>query len=230
MQEQRIIVYLISKIKPNDAELKAHEFNVKEFCQVCGLDYDSGSCYQNVKETIRKLSTKNNWIKSVDENGKQREDLFFWITKASIFKDDGTIIMKLHESVEPYLVQLKKNFTQFGLIYTLGMNSRYSIRLYEILKSYENIHNKGFHLSELKELLMCENNASYENFAHFKIKVLDVAISEINNLTDIYVEYTTGKTGKKVTYIDFTIKSKKSNAEKLLAATRVEKILDSPKK
>jgi len=226
VQEQKIILFLISKIKPTDTEIKEQEFNIKEFCQVCGIEYDGGNNYYNLKKTIKNLADKSAWIRV----SEKQEKLFRWIEAASVImeKDDGIVKLKLYEYLKPYILELREQFTQYGLIYILAMKSQYSIRIYELLKSYENIHRKGFGVDELKKMLMCEQ-ASYENFTNFKIKVLDIAVSEINNLTDIYVEYTTAKTGKKVTYIEFMIKSKKSNAEKLLAAARATAKLDSPK-
>lgn len=221
MQEQKIVLFLISKIKPTDTEIKEQEFDIKEFCQICGIDDDNGKNYQDLKESIRGLSTKNNWIK-IDE---KTERLFFWISDAIIIRDDGIIKLKLHESIKPYIIQLREKFTQCGLIYTLGMRSQYSIRIYELLKSYENLHRKSFTVEELKKMLMCEN-ASYDNFNNFKVKVLDIALQEINQLTDINVEFITAKTGKKITHIEFIIKAKNTNTERLLALARIEQLLD----
>ena len=37
MQEQKIVLYLISKIKPGDTELTDYKFDVAEFCEICGI-------------------------------------------------------------------------------------------------------------------------------------------------------------------------------------------------
>ena len=225
MQEQKIILYLISKIKPNDTEIKEQTFNIKEFCKVCGIDDDNGKNYQDLKNTIQDLSTKNSWIR-IDE---KTEKLFFWITDATIIKDDGIVKIKLHEGLTPYLLQLREKFTQYGLIYELPMRSQYSMRIYELLKSYENIHKKTFTVEELKKKLMCDNK-SYENFSNFKAKVLDIALKEINALTDIDAEFTTHKTGRKTTHIEFIIKSKKDTVERMKTFIKIEKLLDGSKK
>jgi hypothetical protein len=47
-QEQKIILYLITKIKPEDSVLKLYEFNIQEFCEVCGIDMESGQNYANL--------------------------------------------------------------------------------------------------------------------------------------------------------------------------------------
>ena len=42
LQEQKIILYLISHITPYDKEFKLYEFNIQDFCKVCGIDADGG--------------------------------------------------------------------------------------------------------------------------------------------------------------------------------------------
>jgi len=38
VQEQKIILYLISKLKPDDDKSKTIKFEIKEFCSVCGIN------------------------------------------------------------------------------------------------------------------------------------------------------------------------------------------------
>ena len=221
MQEQKVILYLISRIKPEDNDIKKQTFNIKEFCQICGINDHNGKNYADMKKAIQNLHDKSLWIQ-VDE---KTEILFSWISSAAVIKDDGIVDIYLNEAMKPYLLQLRERFTQYELIYTLGMKSQYSIRIYELLKSYENMHRKIFAIDDLKKMLMCEKE-SYSNFNNFKTYVLDIAMREINALTDISVEYETEKKGKKITQIEFIIKSKKEITERLKAFSEIEKILD----
>jgi plasmid replication initiation protein len=43
----------------------------------------------------------------------------------------------------------------------------------------------------------------YPKFADFKKRVLDAAVKELNNKTNLVIEYQTMKTGKKITAIKF---------------------------
>ena len=58
------------------------------------------------------------------------------------------------------------------------MKSRYSITLYELLRSYANIETYTFDVEELKVFLGAEK---YERWADFQRKVLDIAMREIND-------------------------------------------------
>jgi len=217
-QEQKIILYLITKIKPEDTELMLYEFSIKDFCEVCGIN-TSGKNYLDLKKTIKELSDKSIWVKL--ENGK--ETLLRWIERPYIDENSGTIEIKLDELMRPYLLQLKEHFTAYSIYYTLAMKSKYSIRIYELLKSYENLTEHTFGIDDLKKMLFAEK---YEIYKDFRIKVLDVAVREINDYSDISVAYTTEKENRKVNRIRFKIKPKKDEKERMETIKKIEKILN----
>jgi plasmid replication initiation protein len=219
LQEQKIILYLISKIKPGDDDFIHQTFSVVDFCMNCGIDHDSGGNYKAIKDTIKALSDKSVWLTL--ESGT--ETLVRWINKAWINKNSGLIKMRLDDDMKPYLLQLSANFTQYELLYTLAMRSQYSVRLYELLKSYEYKHTWTFDIDELKRLLSAEN---YTLFGDFKRKVLDISMREINDLSDIVVSYEIIKEVRKFVKIKFTIKIKKDTDERIKTLVRIGKAID----
>lgn len=219
LQEQKIILYLISKIKPSDDNFIYQDFSITDFCKVCGIDYKSGKNYKHVKDTIKALSDKSVWL--IHDAGA--ETLVRWINKAWVNKKSGIIKLRLDDDMKPYLLQLQERFTSYELYYTLAMRSQYSIRLYEILKSYEYRRRKDFEIDELKRILFADN---YTRYPDFKRKVIDIAIREINDLSDINVTYEVIKTGRKVSKIEFFIKLKKDIDERMQTWTRIEEILN----
>ena len=56
LQEQKIILYLISQITPYDEEFKNYEFSIPEFCKICGIDHTSGGNYADLKPRLNKRS------------------------------------------------------------------------------------------------------------------------------------------------------------------------------
>jgi len=197
-QEQKIILYLVSKIKPNDTELSLYDFDIIDFCKVCDIDYDNGKNYKNIKQTIQRLSDKSIWI--THDNGN--EVLYRWIDYAEIFKSTGRIKLKIHDLMKPFLLQLANNYTQYTLYYVLAMRGQYSIKLYELLKSYQYKHRCEFELDDFKRRLGAEK---YERHADFMRFVLTPALTEIENLSDIRVSYDLYKTGRKFSRIVFMI-------------------------
>ncbi|MFV0364872.1 MAG: replication initiation protein [Suipraeoptans sp.] len=213
--EQKIVMYLFSKIKPEDTDLTEYCFEIKNFCDVCGIDYNNGGNYKHVKAVIKGLRDKSFWIE--EEDGT--ESLCSWIRKASVNKGTGKGIMKLDETILKHAIGLiqKGNFTQFMMIYTLPMKGQYSRHFYEILKSRENEINKYnkefvvYEVTELQRILMADN---YKKYNDFKKYVLNYALEEINEYSDLQVSFEeirikTGKRGNQpIGSLKFFIKSR----------------------
>jgi len=201
LQEQKIILYMISKIKPNDGDFTEQIFSISEFCQIIGLDDDNGGNYAYTKKTLKSLSDKSIWV-TLDDGS---ETIFRWLNDVTISKRSGLIRLKHHEKLKSYLLDLHENFTQYNLIYTLAMRSQYSIRLYELLKSYQYQKYVIFDLDELKKLLFAEN---YKLGNDFKKRVIEPATNEICKLADIWVTYDLIKNGRKFSEVRFDIHAK----------------------
>jgi len=217
-QEQKIILYLISKIKSGDDALYTSEFGITEFCRVCGLDTKSGKNHKDVKDAVKALADKSIWVTL--ENGK--ETIFRWLDKPLIDNQTGTIQVKFDDLLRPYLLQLKNNFTQFELLYTLAMKSQYSIRLYELLKSYLYKQTVEFSIDELKKVLSA---TCYVRYPDFRRNVIDIAVKEISALSDINAAYEALKAGRRYVGIQFTMSLKKDLDERFVTWKRIQDII-----
>ena len=202
-QQQKIVLFIISQIEKNDEEFKLYEFKITEFCGICGIE-PKGDIYTMLKAQIKAISDKSLWIEN--ENGQ--ETLIRWIEKPYIDKRSGIIKIKLDEDMKPYLLQLKEKFTEYELIYTLNFKSKYSIRLYEYLKSihYKKLetYTKTISINEFQKLL----DSNYDNFKDFHSRVIKTAQREINQNSDIIFDYEILKNGKKAEAIKITIQTK----------------------
>ncbi len=201
LQQQKIILYLISKIQPTDTEFHEYKFEIKSFCKACGIDYDSGALYSEIKEAIKGIADKSLWVKL--ESG--RETLLRWIQKASI--ENGELTIRLDNDMKPYLLQLQKNYTQYDLIFTLTFKSKYSVRLYELIKSIHYDESQPYSRTySVDELIKLLNAEKYSNFSDFRKRALDPAINEINSISDKTVSYEIAeKSGKKITHLTLYI-------------------------
>jgi plasmid replication initiation protein len=221
MQEQKIILYLISKINPEDSEFKLYEFKIREFCEVCGIESESGKNYSMLKNTIINLINKGFWVETNGEYVSMN-----WIEKARINPKSGTIKIRLDDDMKPYLLELKEKFTIYSLYFTLAMKSKYSLRIYELLKSYQNLGKCEFKIDQLKNILYADN---YKLFSDFKRYVIDIAVREINNYGDISTSYELERQGRKVHKIKFTIQPKYAMDidESIRTWKSIEKILNN---
>ena len=190
--EQKTIAFICSMIKPVEVLDKInsvpyqleYEFDIRKYCQICNID-----------------------------DKPDEEVLCRWLAKVRTNKRSGIAHIKLDEDLVPYLFDLKNRFTSYGLRNILCMKSQYSIRLYELLKSYKIQVTKTFTIEEFKKLLMIEDIKSYNRFPDLRRKVLEPAMKEINEYTDIDVTYREILKGRKVIKLEFHIKDK----EQLLA-------------
>lgn len=223
IQEQRTILYAISKIKPEDTYLKEYTFEIKDFYTMIGW---SNQSYTEFKAMLKALSDKSWWITIKREDGSEFESLVRWFTTVRSDKRSGKVTVKFHEDMMPFLLQLAQGtefYTTYKLQYVLPMSSQYSPRLYELLKSYQ-FNNKQwfFEIDELKHKLDCKN---YTNFADFKRFALEPAVKEINKYTDIIIDYLVEKEGRKVVRIKFFM-AKKTKAELLRTEWNIENELE----
>lgn len=211
LPEQKTVAFICSMIKPVNILDKAngvpfqleYEFNIRDYCKVCGIDYDNGKNYADIKATLKRLSDRSMWLD--DGNG---EVLVRWLAKVRTNKRSGKALIELDRDLVPFLFDLGQRFTQYQLYNILAMRSAFSVRIYELAKSYAFQKSKTFDISELKHLLMLDDIKSYNRFPDFRRKVLEKAQEEINALTDISVYFEPITKGRKVVKLKLRIEQK----------------------
>ena len=201
VEEQRIMLALISLIQPDDEDFKDYKIPVSVLKELTGTKRKD--IYSAVKEAVERLLKRT--IKIETEEGFEA---FNFISYGRYKRGEGYFIVSIDKHLKPYLLQLKERFTSIPLKYIFPLRSTYSIRLYELLKQYESTGFRVDYLPELREMLGIEPN-EYPRFDNFERKILKVAIKEINEKTDLEVSYTKKKTGRKITHIEFEIKPKR---------------------
>src|SRR5574338_280355 len=138
------------------------------------------------------------------------------------YNDEVTI--RFDQAIMPYLINLKKNFTQHALSDISELNSKYSIILYRWLSmnynQYEHYSNKGgrreeqveeyrnptISMRELRE--MTDTVQDYPRFTNFESYILKNSLKEINAHTHFNVTYDKIKKGRSIDRIVFHIEKK----------------------
>ena len=198
MSELKLLSYILSKIKPTDTEFYQYEFTVNDYCRVIGKDINNGKNLRNIKKTLSDMEGKGFWL--TREDGK--ETSIRWINKTWIDKGSGKIRVRLDDDIQRYVVGLYSDFTQYSLLAVLPMTSSYSMRIYELLKSYAYQGSHTFDIDDLKRKLGAD---SYVNFKDFRKRVIELAVREINLYTDIEVSWEPIMKGRKVIQVLFHI-------------------------
>ncbi len=226
LSQQKLMLHIFSMIKPSDTELPRYEMSIYEFLKLCGVDPHNGSMYKQVKKNIEDIANaKVQWIRLA---GTQKITMFRWLSSATIDEGTGKIVLTLDQSLKPHLIQLKEFYTTMNITYTLPMKSQYSLKIYELCKSYQNLYltkkEKGEPLVWSIETLKKQVDCNAANWAHVRRTVLDKAKSEINGHTDIYFDYEVyEKDRQRVIAIAVTIEP----VDKQVAADKLNEITKS---
>lgn len=206
LEEQKIILTLASMVQPTDEEFKPYKFKISEFIELLGLETQTK--YTKVPKITKELMKK---VFEIHEGNKVIQTA--WLNGAVYEKGSGYVELTFSPHLKPYMLQLKEKFTQYQLTNILSMKSKYSPRIYEILKCNE-FKKQGYieiELEELRKLLKAED--IYLLYADFKRKVIEQSKKELKKNSDISFEFEEIKTGRKVTSIKFFIKN---NAAKMI--------------
>jgi plasmid replication initiation protein len=207
LNQQRLVLLLISIIKPEDEDFQDYQLKVSDFAAMFGIK-NCKAIYSEVEQAAAELVGKVINLRQ----GRERECVA-WLSYGKYRQGEGVITIRFDKSLKPYLLQLKSHFTRYQLNTVVKFKSQYSIRLYELLKEFEYLgHGGAFYriigIEELKGLFGI-NNGEYEKMHDLKKRVIDPSVNEVSLYSDIFitqVEYV--KEGNRVASVKFTAESK----------------------
>jgi len=140
--------------------------------------------------------------------------------------NESYIKIKFTDDVMPLITQLEKHFTSYQLEQVKDLSSIYAIRLYELMMQWRATgKTQQIPIDELRHKLGIEPD-QYQKMSNFKDKVLDVAIDQINEHTDIKASYEQHKEGRSITGFTFTFKPKQKPKAKADEVSRDDKTGD----
>lgn len=201
LQEKRLMLFLMSRIKSDDDSFRKIEISIQELANI--MELDSKNIYRDMAKVTKNMIGRVLSIRNLDEDSLLQVP---WIASAKYLYGKGIIKFKISEELAPYLLKIKNQFTVIRLSDLMRFKSIYSLRIYELLKQYESIGCRKIALDQLR--LSCGIPETRLNImANFRIKVLDIAKREINEKSDILIEWDFIKRARKCVGIEFHIKS-----------------------
>lgn len=224
-QQQKIVLFAISKIKPGDDVNTEYTFDINELANACGIKIrEGGYYYADLKRDIDTLTTRQ-WCHMPDG----LHMTVSWIGDAKIHEGDATITIRFNPYMQPYLFDLKEKYTQYRLQNVLAFRGKYSIRLYEILRSYTTQRALDDDIEKdimikLEELQYLLDADVYKRWVDFNRFILRPAVEEINERAeDIHVEYEPmrGEHTRAIEKINFIIT--RARAKQMYTATVARK-------
>lgn len=248
--EQKIFNLSLSKVT-FDKQLgrPVAEITVKEMREI--LNCKGNSIYKHIQNLSRTLRDRTIIVNNLEND----EFLMIGLINVVEYKS-GVMRLKFEPEATDLVWNLKSDYTKLNLSLYKNLNNIYAIRLYEILKSNiykcvdelsityginnlkwmigmiqinDTIHKALIRNKDIEEAIENSPEAdSLRDISNFK-RALNTAIDEINEVTDIYVEYSTIKGGRggKVRAINFNV-TDKDNLKKIKVKSDDIKKQDKP--
>jgi plasmid replication initiation protein len=208
LYEQRILLACIAQIHSKDELLEACKFEIsaKEIADLSKLE-NINKVYQLLSEASDRLLDRKIILNDPDpDNPRLKQRKLNWMSHIDYYPGDGKVILQFSKGIIPYLSELSKNFTQYKLTSVTQFKSAYTIRLYEMLVQWLSVGERKIEVDWLRKQLQVENN--YPRVGALKNWVIDVAVQEINQHSNIWVKYGQRKAGRTITHFLFTFGEK----------------------
>ena len=135
-----------------------------------------------------------------------------WVSQAKYLDDEAIIEIMLTPAVVKEItridaIEAKTLFTKFALEQVAPMKSVYSVRLYELLNQWRQAKKVSFNLDVFRGQLGVEET-EYKAMSDFKRRVLDLAVNEINEKSDLKISYEQVKKGVSIVGFKFKVLTK----------------------
>ena len=132
-----------------------------------------------------------------------------WVSQVAYIDDLAEIQFIFTPAVVSMFTRLEQHFTSYDLDQVSTLKSKYAMRLYELIIAWRSTGKTPvIDLEDFRNKLGLEPT-EYQKMCNFKENVLDLAITQINQCTDIKVEYEQYKKGRSISGFSFTFKQKK---------------------
>ena len=207
--EQRLILLAIVEarktgkgINTNDA-LSVHADNY-----INHFNVHRNTAYQALKDACKNLFERRFSYQELNKKGNVENVVSRWVSEVRYVESEATIKLIFSPAVVPLVTELERHFTSYELEQVSSLSSAYAVRLYEILIAWRSIGKVPMiRLEELRNRLGLGVN-EYKAMCDLKKRVLDLAINQISEHTDITASYEQHKQGRTIVGFSFKFKQK----------------------
>lgn len=215
--EQRLVLLAIAEARETGQGITENSLlEVHASSYINTFNVEKHTAYTVLREASKSLFDR--YVTYHDTNPKTGKDRSFhcrWVDKIGYEKESAIVFLRFTQDIVPLITRLEENFTKYELQQVSKLTSSYAIRLYELLIQWRSSGETPiFDLSIFRQQLGVESH-QYKTMSNFKTYVLDFALNQINELTDIKAKYEQHKKGRTITGFSFNFKQKKLNSESI---------------
>ena len=212
--QKRVFIYAISQLEKEDKEFKSIKIFVADIIKFFKAS-DGVKSYNAILDAPKNLD-KTIEVPYTTSEGFLRYGYVKLLQKYTIPADGENanqyIEIQFNSELQPHLLELKEKFLKYDIRNIIELQSTYSFRMFEILKSYEYRKSIEFDLEKLKDILEVKNK--YTQYNDFRKYVIDKSQRDLSKFCDITFDYEEIKAlkGKRIASIRFHIK--KNNVQR----------------
>lgn len=198
LQEKKLVLAALSCCDSRGEPQKAVKITASDFAEVTGMDLS------NAHRELYKAADRL-YDRSIKVSDPEQTEEFRWIqSKIKKHKGEGMVTLTWSDPILKYIGQLKQQFTSYRLGSVGRLQSVYSIRLYELLMQFNRTGDRVISVSDFRELL--EIGDKYKQFRDLRKRVIDPAVKELNQRSDLDITFETISEGRRVRALSFTFK------------------------
>ena len=197
LNEKRVLFLGISSVDPmifpDSTVPLVCEINVDQWREY----FPSDNPWRDIKDAADRLLTR--YVTLHPRSGITEK--ITWFDSVKYMENEGRIVIKFGYSIRIRLSGMLEQFTKIDLLSVNKLKTLHSIRLYELLSQFKKTGYRKISVEDFKFSMNCSN--SYARIAELKRRVLEPAMKEINNFSDMKATYREVKLGRKITDFEF---------------------------
>ena len=206
--EQRLILLAIVEARESGKGINANDpLTVHAESYINHFSVHRNTAYQALKDACKDLFARQ--FSYQEQRPKGVANITSrWVSQIAYIDNSATVELIFAPAIIPLVTRLEEQFTSYELKQVSGLSSAYAIRLYEVLIAWRSTGKTPIiELSDFRQKLGVLEG-EYSRFNNFKVRVLDPAIKQINEYTDITVKAEQYKKGRSVSGFSFKFKQK----------------------
>jgi len=212
LREAELLKYCIGWAVKNQLELAADtrlKLSVSDFASTFGMS--NGEAYRHLKDVLESLYKRGITLSENDDKPEEREVIRTrWLSQYAYVDAEELISLIFSVDVIKSVEILEKTFVSYRLEEVAQFSSLHALQLYELLQ-FKGAGSRTIEIEELREAFGLAPN-EYKVMGDFKRRTVDVAVDQINQLTEWEVSYKNHKDGVRITALTF--KFRRKNARK----------------
>ena len=209
--EQRLILLAIVEARESGKGINANDpLTVHAESYINQFGVHRNTAYQALKDACDDLFARQFSYQSLSEKGNIINHKSRWVSEVAYIDNEAVVRLIFAPAIVPLITRLEEQFTKYEIQQISNLTSAYAVRLYEILIAWRSTGKTPLITIYDFRQKIGVLETEYKRMYDFKKYVLDIALKQVNEHTDINVKVEQHKTGRSITGFSFSFKQKKS--------------------